>query len=134
LDCYLRLSKLANTQHECIQNSRNEDLLTVLAQRQELLEEMSRLEKVILPAKRNWQEYAERVSQEVRSEAEELVAETRRLLEEIAAADRDDSLVLQQRKFNLGKGINQAVAARKFNGTYAKAAYGQAKERIDIQR
>jgi hypothetical protein len=135
LACYVQLRKLAKTQHECIQDSRNEELLEVLSRRQGLLDEMARLEKIILPAKRNWQEYAEKLTTELRSEAEELVAETRRLLEEIAAADRDDALVLQQRKFNAGKAINQAVVARKFNTTYAQAAYGgKPKERLDIQR
>lgn len=134
LDCYEQLSKLTKTQHECVQDSRNEDLLTVLAQRQKLLDEMARLERIVLPAKRNWREYLDGLSEDLRGEAETLVGETRRLLEEIAAADRDDTLVLQQRKFNLGKGINQATVARKFNKQYAQAAYGQAKERLDIQR
>jgi hypothetical protein len=135
LECYVQLRKLAKTQHECIQDSRNEELLEVLGQRQGLLEQMARLEKVILPAKRNWLEFAEKLTTELRSEAEELVAETRRLLEEIAAADRDDTLVLQQRKFNAGKAIGQAVGARKFNASYAQAAYGgKGKERLDIQR
>jgi hypothetical protein len=119
LDCYQRLAKLANTQHDHVQNS---------------LEEMAQLEKIIAPAKRNWKEYAEALPVDQRSEAELLVSETRLLLEEIAAADRDDTIVLQQRKFNLGRGINQATAARKFNGAYARAAYGNAKAGLDTQR
>jgi hypothetical protein len=135
LDCYQRLAKLANIQHEHVQHSRTEELLAVLSQRQELLEEMTTLEKIITPAKRNWKEYADSLPCDLRAEAETLVGETRRLLEEIAAADRDDAIVLQQRKFHLGRGINQAAAARKFNGAYAKAAYGQStKVGFDIQR
>jgi hypothetical protein len=134
LDCYQRLAKLANTQHDHVQNSRTEELLVVLSQRQQLLEEMAQLEKIITPAKRNWKEYSEGLPPDQRSEAESLVSETRLLLEEIAAADRDDTLVLQQRKFNLGRGINQASAARKFNGAYARAAYGNAKAGLDTQR
>jgi hypothetical protein len=134
LDCYEKLSKLTKTQHECVQNSRSEDLLVVLKQRQGLIEEMTRLQKIVLPAKQNWKAYLETLSPDQQTEANTLMAETRRLLEEIAAADRDDTLVLQQRKFNLGKGINQATVARKFNRTYAQAAYGSPKERLDIQR
>jgi hypothetical protein len=134
LDCYQRLAKLANTQHDHVQNSRTEELLAVLSQRQQLLEEMAQLEKIIAPAKRNWKEYADALPVDQRSEAELLVSETRLLLEEIAAADRDDTLVLQARKFNLGRGINQASAARKFNGAYARAAYGNAKAGLDTQR
>jgi hypothetical protein len=67
-----------------------------------------------------------------RGEAEKLVGETRRLLEEINAADRDDAMVLQQRKLNVGKQINQAVAARQVNKTYAAAAYGRRMGAMDI--
>ena len=134
LDCYQRLSKLANTQHEHVQNSRTEELLAVLSQRQQLLEEMAELEKTIAPAKRNWKQFTEVLPADARLEAETLVSETRLLLEEIAAADRDDTIVLQQRKFNLGRGINQASAARKFNRAYTQAAYGQAKAGLDTQR
>jgi len=134
LDCYQRLSKLAKTQHEHVQNSRTEELLGVLSQRQQLLEEMAQLEKIIAPVKRRWKEYAEGLPADQRLEAETLLGETRRLLEDIAAADRDDTIVLQQRKFNHGRGINQASAARKFNRAYAAAAYGQAKSGLDTQR
>jgi hypothetical protein len=134
LDCFQRLAKLASTQHEHVQNSRTEELLAVLSQRQALLDEMSQLEQVIAPAKKNWKEFTAYLPEQQKVAAEALLDETRRLLEEIAAADRDDALVLQQRKYNLGRGINQAVAARKFNGAYAKAAYGTAKAGLDMQR
>jgi hypothetical protein len=135
LDCYQRLAKLANIQHDHVQNSRTEELLLVLSQRQLLLEEMAQLERIIAPARKDWKVYTAGLPEDQRIEAETLVAETRLLLEEIAAADRDDTLVLQQRKFNLGRGINQASAARKFNGAYAKAAYGSnARTGLDTQR
>ena len=127
------LAKLAKTQHEYVQDSRTEELLAVLSQRQQLLEEMAQLEQIIAPAKRNWQEYSDALPPDQRTEAESLVSETRRLAEDIAAADRDDTLVLQQRKFNLGRGINQASAAQ-FNRAYAQAAYGQAKAGLDTHR
>ena len=134
LDCFQRLAKLASTQHEHVQNSRTEELLAVLSQRQALLDEMAQLEQVIAPAKKNWKEFTANLPEHQKVDAEALLDKTRRLLEEIAAADRDDALVLQQRKYNLGRGINQAVAARKFNGAYAKAAYGTAKAGLDMQR
>ena len=134
LECYQRLGKLTKTQHEYVQNSRNEDLLALLGQRQRLLEEMAELERIIAGAKRNWAQFTAALPEAQRSEAESLLGETRRLLEEIAAADRDDTLVLHQRKLNLGRGINQAAAARKFNRAYAAAAYGQARAALDLRR
>lgn len=134
LDCYERLAKLANVQHEHVQNSRTEELLGVLSQKQRFLEELAELENITGPIKKDWKNYTEGLPSDQRAEAETLMADIRRLLEEIAASDRDDSLVLQQRKFNLGRGINQASAARKFNHAYAKAAYGQGRTALDVQQ
>jgi hypothetical protein len=134
LDCYQRLSKLARTQHDHVQNCRSEDLLDVLKQRQGLIDETAKLEKVTGPAKRNWPEYAAKLSAPQREEAESLVGRIRDLMAEIVAADRDDTLVLQQRMLNTGRAINQATAAKKFNQAYAKAAYGTARERLDLHR
>jgi hypothetical protein len=135
LDCYQRLAKLAKIQHEHVQNSRTEDLLLVLSQRQELLEQIALFERTIAPAKKQWPEYLSGLSEGDRQTADSLLGETRRLLEQITTADREDSLVLQNRKFNLGRGINQAVAARKFNMTYAAAAYGGPKKTaLDLRK
>ncbi len=134
LDCYQRLAKLAKTQHEHVQNSRTEDLLVVLSQRQQLLEQIALLEQTIAPAKKDWPQYLSGLTAEKRGTADSLLENTRQLLEQITAADREDALVLQQRKFNVGRGINQAAAARKFNMSYAAAAYGQKKTALDIHR
>jgi hypothetical protein len=72
---------------------------------------------------------------DVRAEAETLLAETRRLLEQITTADRNDALVLQQRKLSLGNEIGKATAARQVNRNYAAAAYGaRGGGRMDLQR
>jgi hypothetical protein len=134
LDCYQRLAKLAKIQHEHVQNSRTEDLLQVLSQRQQLLEQIALFEQAIAPAKKDWPQYLSGLTAERRGTADSLLEKTRQLLEQITAADREDALVLQQRKFNVGRGINQAAAARKFNMTYAAAAYGQKKTALDIHR
>ena len=63
-----------------------------------------------------------------------IVGETRRLLEQITTADQNDALVLQQRKLNVGKQINQASGARQVNRNYAAAAYGNRQSRMDVQR
>ena len=130
--CYQRLAKLTEIQHEHVQHSRTEALLEVLGKRQEVLTDVSRLERVIGPAKRAWAEFVARLAAGDRGKAEGLLAETRRLLEEITTADRNDALVLQQRKLNLGRQINQATAARQVNRNYAAAAYGTRTARVDL--
>lgn len=134
LDCYRRLAKLAESQHEFVQQGQTEQLLTVLQQRQTLLEQIGGLEKTIGPAKAKWSEYLQSLPSSSRSQAESLMAETRLLLEQITAADRNDALVLQQRKLNLGKQIVQTQSAKTLNKSYGAAAYGSRAPRMDVQR
>ena len=134
LGCYRRLAKLAEIQHEHVRQSRTEQLLEVLGSRQEVLEQVEQFEQVIGPAKRQWGEYLRTLDAPDRQQAESLMAETRRLLEEITLADRDDALVLQQRKLNLGREITRAAGARRLNSSYAAAAYGRRPPNMDVQR
>jgi len=134
VECYGRLAKLAELQHEHVQQGRTEGLLEVLGRRQDVLDEIARLEQVIVPAKRGWATYLAGLRHDQRVTAEKLLAETRRLLEQITAADMSDCLVLQQRKMNLGKEIGKAAAAKTVNRQYAAAAYGAKAAGMDVRR
>jgi hypothetical protein len=131
--CYKRLAKLAEIQHEHVQNSQTDKLLEVLARRQEVLEQVGRLEEVIGPVKRRWSEYLLTLGAAQRASAENLLGQTRQLLEQITSADRNDSIVLQQRKINLGRQIQKNAAARTVNRKYAASAYGRKVSQVDIQ-
>lgn len=132
--CYRRLAKLAQIQHEHVRQSRTEQLLDVLKARQEVLEQISNQERVVGPVKRQWPEYLAALPGAERGKAETLMAETRTLLQQITAADRDDALVLQQRKLSLGREINRTTTARQVNRNYVTAAYGRPRSRVDVQQ
>jgi hypothetical protein len=136
VECYRRLAKLAALQHEHVQQGQTDALLDVLASRQVVLEEIAQIEREIAPAKHDWAAYLASMKGEARSRAEALLAETRALLEQITTADRNDVLVLQQRKLNLGRQIQQASVAKQINRNYGAAAYGGApnRSRMDVQR
>jgi hypothetical protein len=132
--CYKRLAKLTDIQHEHVQNFQTDKLLEVLGRRQEVLQQLGKLEEVIGPAKRKWSDYLTSLAAAQRTMAEELLAQTRRLLEQITSADRNDAMVLQQRKLTLGRQINKNMAARTVNRRYAASAYGPKRSRMDIQQ
>jgi hypothetical protein len=134
VDCYRRLSKLSALQHEHVQQGRTEQLLEVLGHRQQVLDQLGVLERVVAPAKRQWNAFLDTLPPGARGDAERLLGETRRLLEEITAADCNDVLVLQQQKLNVGRQINQAASARQVNRTYAAAAYGRRASVMDVQQ
>jgi hypothetical protein len=132
--CYQRLAKLAELQHEHVQQSQTEALLDVLTRRQEVLDQIARFEQAISAARKRWGDYLGSLRSDQRAAAERLLAETRRLLEQITASDRNDALILQQRKLNLGKQINQATTAKQVNRNYAAAAYGTKVSRMDVRQ
>ena len=132
--CYRRLAKLVELQHEYVQQGQTERLLELLQARQAVLDQIAAYERAIAPAKADWARYVAGLGSVERDRAEGLVVETRRLLEEITTADRNDALVLQQRKLSLGRQINQAASARAVNKTYAAAAYGGRASKMDVQR
>ena len=134
VDCYRRLVKLSDLQHVHVQQSQTEQLLEVLASRQQVLEQLTLFERTIAPQRRRWAEFLCELTGTARDAAETLLRESRRLLEEITAADRNDALVLQQQKLNLGRQINQASAARQVNRNYAASAYAAPRSRVDVQR
>src|SRR4051812_678012 len=101
VDCYHRLVKLADIQHVHVQQSQTEQLIGVLARRQEVLDQLTLSERTIAPQRRRWAQFLCELPGNARDIAETLLAETSRLLEHITAADRNDAIVLQQQKLNL---------------------------------
>ena len=133
VECYRRLSKLAAVQHEHVKNNRTEELLIVLTQRQELLDQAADLEQCIAPAKKGWGQYLAKLAPAQRAKAESMMGQARQLLADITTADRNDTIVLQQRKLNLGRQIENTTAARRVNARYAAAAYGKRPAALDMQ-
>jgi hypothetical protein len=133
VELYRKLAKLAELQHVHVEQEQTEPLLEVLLQRQRVLDALSSLQPVMAPIRRDWQAFVSALDPALRPRAEAAMAETRRLLEQITTADRNDALVLQQRKLNLGRQINQARAARQVNRSYATAAYGSRAAALDVK-
>jgi len=134
VECCQKLAKLSQMQHEHIEHGRVEQLLDVLKTRQQVVEQMAACERIIGPVKKQWSEFVSTLDEAARSKAEALVAESRSLLEQITAADRDDALVLQQRRLNIGKEMRQTSSARQVHRMYGAAAYGHRPPRMDVQR
>jgi hypothetical protein len=129
--CYRRLAKLAEQQHELVQQEQVEELLQLLTARQSELDQLAAHERTLAPKKKQWSAYLATLPAAQQKQAETLMVETRSLLERITLADKNDVLVLQQQKLNLGRQIGQAQAGRTVNRAYAAAAYGGKPQRLN---
>ena len=135
VECYRRLAKLAELQHAHVEQNQIEPLLDVLQSRRAVLDQIARIEQAMGSARARWSDHLHTMEPDHRRRAEDLLAETRRLLEQITDADRNDVMLLQQRKLNLGREIRQTMAARTVNRTYGAAAYGnRVSSNMDVQR
>lgn len=134
LAAYQRLAKLAQTQHECVRTGQTEQLLNVLADRQTALDDIAMYERILQDAKGNWQLYLDGLNAQQRQSAEELFAQTRTLLEQIVSGDKDDALILQQQKLNVGRQLGATQSQQSVNRRYAASAYGRPQARLDVQR
>ena len=134
VECYRRLAKLAEVQHAHVAQGEVEALLEVLGRRAGVLEEIARLEGLIGPVKKQWGVYLARLDVRAKGTAEELLGETRALLERITASDRNDALVLQQQKINVGRQIGQHAAAKQVNRRYAASAHVGKAASFDVQQ
>lgn len=134
LACYQRLARLAESQRDHVQQGSVEALLELLRQRQAVLDELSRSEAVLAPIRPRWAEVMRQFGPDARGRAEALVAEARRLLEQITRSDQDDVMLLQQRKLNVGRQIGATVATRQVHRAYAGAAYAGQVNRTDVSQ
>ena len=134
VDGYRKLARLAEAQRRHVQASQTEALLDVLQQRQVVLDAIMAAERTVGPAKRAWPEFGAKLPADQRAAAERMLAETRQLLERITSADRDDAVVLQQRKLTLGRQISRTTAAKAVNRQYAAAAYGPRRSSVDVHQ
>lgn len=125
LDCYRKLARLAEAQRDHVQQGSVEALLQLLQNRQAVLDELSRLQQVLAPVRKEWSRVMAAIAPERRAQAEQLVIQSRQLLEQITRSDQDDVMLLQQRKLNLGRQIGHAAATRQVNRAYASTAYGR---------
>ncbi|MEM8875441.1 MAG: hypothetical protein AAGD32_14425 [Planctomycetota bacterium] len=128
--CYRELADLAARQHRHVRNEGAEDeraLLDVLTERQAVMDRVAALEPTLGPVRQDWPTFAETLSDADRTRAEALLGEVRELLTKITEGDRDDTLVLQQRKLSTGQALRATKVKTAAGRHYAGNAYARQK-------
>ncbi|MEM6561653.1 MAG: hypothetical protein AAF656_08635 [Planctomycetota bacterium] len=126
--CYRELAELADAQHRHVRTEGAEGeraLLEVLGQRQTVMDRVASFEPVLAEVRRDWPSFADTLSTDDRTRAEALHAEVRELLTRITDGDRDDTLMLQQRKLTAGDALRATKVKTTAGRHYAGAAYAK---------
>lgn len=118
-DLYAQLRQLAGGQRELITGEAPERLLSVLVERQRIIDRLELLARRLRPYQQNWRSVRAGLSAEEGRRADALVAEVNALLKGILDADATDAELLAARKSETARNMQTTKAAR-----YAGAAYG----------
>lgn len=122
---YKRLAVLADTQHSLITGNRPEQLLTVLADRQTLLDELHQLAERMRPYQERWPNLRATLHRGKVDAIDRLLKEVNQLLRGILEKDKADAQLLAAQKQTTGAAIASCKAGRKAETAYATQAYGQ---------
>ncbi len=129
-DLYQELAGLSARQQVLIDESRTEELLTVLSQRQALIDQLTACNKEVAPLRSRLGDIAAAAPEDTRQTIRARVDEVQALLEEIIGRDEADRAKLEASRQRVGeemKRINVAPAAANAYRAQAAGAYGAAR-------
>lgn len=98
LSVHKQLLELSRQQRDLITADDPQPLLALLADRQLLVDELTKLNRVLVPLQSRWREYREQLSAGVGERIDTLLRETTETLQLIIAADQQDAGLLAVRK------------------------------------
>jgi len=121
-DLCRRLSGFAQAQHSLITGNEPERLLTLLADRQQLLDRLSLVGTRLRPLQQNWRAVREGLSGHQAQMADALIAEVNQLLAGILHADETDAQLLSAKKNATAQAMGEVSRGRQAGAAYAAMA------------
>lgn len=116
---YMQILSLARQQSEYVATGESESLMSVLAARSRLIEQVAPLDRELQPYKGRWQEVLDGLPTAERKTVGGLLQEVQKLLSDILAQDERDKESLVRQKGDIGSEIQRTVT-----GAAVARAYG----------
>ncbi len=121
-DLYRELKSHSEQQDALIANGETDQLLSLLAQRQRLIDGLGQVSSSLAPYRSRIAAIADQASGEMGEQMRSMVEEVRVLLESIIATDDKGKADLEAARDKVGGQIRQAAGAVAAAGAYGKAA------------
>jgi hypothetical protein len=132
-DGYGRLCALAARQHEMIDRNDPETLLTVLTERQRIVNALASGNVALGPYLADWPRTLESLPNAARAQVERLLDDIRATAAAVMQRDREDSAMLAARKQLLGQAVSGMGGAVTANAAYARgSAAAEGNESTDL--
>lgn len=119
---YRELKSHSEQQDALIANGETDQLLSLLAQRQRLIDGLGQVSSALAPYRSRIAAIADEASGDVGQQMREMVEEVRTLLESIIACDEKGRANLEAARDQVGSQIKQAAGAVAATGAYGKPA------------
>ena len=103
LDIYRRLERLSLRQKTLITSDDSRQLLVLLAERQKLVDTLTSLNQSLVPLQKQWPSLRKKLSQPLRAQVDELLAEAAQVLQGILHRDAEGTRLLAGRKAQVAK-------------------------------
>jgi len=121
-DLYVQLGRLAEGQRSMITGDEPERLLGILAERQQLIDQLEAVGRRLKPYQANWRQIRGSLASEQAGEVDALVSEVNALLSGILKNDEADAQLLSIRKSQTAQAAGEIKAARQAGSAYAASA------------
>lgn len=123
---YQQLVELSVRQSQLVQAGDAEPLLSLLTQRQRLIDDLTQLNGSIEPYKQNWPALWARLDAASQASIQTLIDSVQKLLDRILAQDEQDRQQLSAQRDRTGAQLKQVNAGSAVNRAYGKALGGGA--------
>ena len=117
-DFYVQILALARQQSQFVSTGQTEELMTVLAARSRLIDQVGPLDRELQPYKGRWQEVLDGLEGANRQAVAGLLREVQQLLADILAQDEIDKDALNRQKAEIGVELNRTVTGKALNKAY----------------
>lgn len=120
--CYTSLLDLSRRQRDVIEGGDVDSLLSLLARKQQVLLDVSRIEEKLQPYKRTWKQVRESIGASGRQKLDLALSTVEELLAELIALERESEQVLAQKRDETERELAATVRGRAVNQAYREPA------------
>lgn len=121
-DIYAQLQELSEKQATLVENGDAESLLTLLAERQTLIDKLTQLNGRVEPYKQNWPTLWSQLDAPAQRRVQGLIDQVQSLLDRIVTQDERDRAVLSEQRERIGAQITHASKGAAVNQAYGTGA------------
>ncbi|MCC6681690.1 MAG: flagellar export chaperone FlgN [Phycisphaeraceae bacterium] len=120
-DGYVQLLEIGRDQSQLIQDGQPEQLLTLLSQRQKLIDDLARLGRRVAAVQDRWRQVSDQLDGAHTQQVRSLVAQVEQLLSQIIAQDEKDRAQLEAAHKQTAQQLSRTAAAPRALNAYKAA-------------